>query len=128
MLSNAILRKGDEIDAKFIGKYKEIPVHIIDRFDHNEYKCQIVSYLLTKEEIDEKIYRIVGILVEKDNNIISSYDMIYCKDDSIYQYIVYDILDGSMRESVKESFENYPSNDLLIERLLESFLNNYSNQ
>lgn len=73
----------------FIGKYKTIPTYTHKIVKYNNYKLHIITYLLSDDEVKKNIYKILGIVIFKDDNEQSDhgFDLSYISDNDKYQLI-----------------------------------------
>lgn len=71
--------QNNEFIPVLMGKYSEIPVPVLKTLKYNNNRLITISYILTKDEIDKKLYKLIGILITKDNDNETSYsiDLIY---------------------------------------------------
>ena len=71
--------QNDEFVPILMGKYSEIPVPVLKTLKYKNHKLITISYILTKDEIDKKLYKLIGILITNNNDNESSYsiDLIY---------------------------------------------------
>ena len=108
----------------FIGRYKEVPLHIIKIFKYQDYICNIVSYILTADEIDAKIFKIIGLMLTLPdrNDVIYCYDFVYNQLENCYKLIWYDCEKNN--HSIIERIDRFPGNHMMIEVMIESFITN----
>jgi len=91
----------------YIGSYKDIPLvtHTTILYDQskeamknkskpnkNKYRIHVVTYVLPEDAIQNKIYKIVGLIVQKneDTESLASLDMRYNTLNKKYEYIFCD--------------------------------------
>jgi hypothetical protein len=74
-------------DLFYLGKYSELPIQNILSFNHPRYpdiKCDMVSYTLTKEEIENvQYFKMIGFLLCFSDTIICSCDFVFEPRESI---------------------------------------------
>lgn len=70
-----------EANLFYLGEYSEPPMQNILSFDHPIYsnvKCDMVSYVLTQEEIKvQKYFKMIGFLICMGDKIICSCDFVF---------------------------------------------------
>lgn len=76
------------INLVYLGKYDSVPIKNILSINHPKYeniKCDMMSYTLSKEEINNssKYLKMIGFLLSIDNNIIASVDYVFCPNKQI---------------------------------------------
>jgi hypothetical protein len=61
-----------------VGKYNKIPIKSILEVPLDKYKCQLMSFLITIEEIEkEEHLRLIGFLIYFDDRIVASLDLVF---------------------------------------------------
>lgn len=102
----------------YLGKYLDValPVHKI--IDFNNYKLHVVSYILTEDDIKDKIYKIVGVnIFEKDKtDSLCSLDLIKHPDNNSYQILFSDHINRTVK--VVENIEKFPDKDKVLEYII----------
>lgn len=108
----------------FIGRYKEVPLHIIKIFKYHDYICNIISYILTSEEIEAKIFKIIGLMITRPemDEVMYCYDFVYNQQEHGYQLIWCDCAENNHR--IIERMDRFPGNQLMIDVMMESFIKN----
>ena len=111
-----------------IGKYKEIPLvtnKVVELSDRN-LTLHYVTYIMTQEDIDAKIYKIIGVTVfdksdneEKESK--SSIDFIY--EDDKFKLIYCDHINNKIE--TLEIIDNIPKKNELLTFFMEKTLSNY---
>jgi hypothetical protein len=67
-----------------VGIYNKIPIKLILEIPINEYNCQLISFLITIDEIEkEEHLRLIGFLIYKNNKIVGSLDFIFKTNNKI---------------------------------------------
>jgi hypothetical protein len=102
----------------FIGAYENVPLPIIKVMKYKKYVLHIVVYLMTKEEVDNMLYKIVGINIARQNraNSLWSFDLIYNVGAKCFQHILCDHKNGTVKEI--ENIEKFPGRDRAVENLV----------
>ena len=60
-----------------VAKSNKIPIKSILEIPIDEYNCQLISFLITLEEIEkEEHLRLIGFLIYKNNKIVASLDLV----------------------------------------------------
>jgi len=72
----------------FIGTFETIPIYTHKILHHNNYKLHIITYILTVDEVKNKDYKILGVVVFKNNDETSKYSVDISYDNEIKQYQV----------------------------------------
>ena len=104
----------------FIGSYAkdDIPVPINQRIKFNDHILHVITHVLTQEEFDARIFKIIGIIsIDSTNKHQHSLDLIIGSDNKYYLTI-----DDCMVENV----ELCPSKEEIIEYMItKSFADPY---
>lgn len=93
----------------YLGKHSEVPIKNILSFNHPKYpnmKCDMISYTITKEEINEefnenennKYLKLIGFMICVDDYIIASVDFVFQPSQIINSKII--------RANIKKNIEN----------------------
>lgn len=70
--------------AKFVSFEKEIPDICIFEYDIDDFKCSLIQYSLTDEDINKKKFNMIGFLIKnKKEMVIGSLDLIFESDEKI---------------------------------------------
>jgi hypothetical protein len=101
-----------------LGKYPDVPLPVNKVIKYKEYLLHIVTYVLTKEEIDNNIYKIVGVNVFKKNtkNSICSLDLSMNPVDNMFELVFSDHIKNKF--SVIEKIEKFPGKDNVLEYII----------
>jgi hypothetical protein len=85
----------------------------------NRYNIHMVTYFLPEESIKNKIYKIVGLIVQKNNELESSHslDLRYNTENDKFEFIYCDHRKDSVE--VVEILDGYPGNDSILTELME---------
>lgn len=110
----------DNNDCKpiHLGKYPDIPLPVNKIIKYKKYLLHIVTYVLTKEEIDQKLYKIVGVNVFRQNrkNSKCSLDLVMNAEKNNYQLLFCD--HQSNKVSIVENLEKFPGKDKVLEYII----------
>lgn len=114
--------KENNCKAVFIGRFNSIPTYTHKILHHNDYKLHIISYILTDNEIKNKIYKIIGVVVFKNTNENSKYSVDLSYDTDIKKYnITYNNHKKQITDTIN-TIDNMPENiiEYIIEQLFTS--------
>jgi hypothetical protein len=102
-----------------LGKYHELPLPINLNMKYKNHKLFVVTYILTEDEITNKLYKFIGIQFIPDDKDKPSYilDMIYDVEKKVYQYILINV--DTEKELIIKEFTEPPKKDLFIEELMK---------
>lgn len=112
-----------EVKPIHLGSYKEIPLPVIKVIKYKEFVCHVVSYILTQDEINSKLYKIVGIHISKDENTNSLYslDYIYNVDEKMFELILCNNTNDTV-ENI-EKIDKFIGKDNIIEYIINNLFN-----
>jgi len=111
-----------ENDGKFkpvlLGKYPDVPlpVNFSIKSPNDKHRLYCVTYIMTSDEIKNKLFKIVGIVVFKDNESVSSLDMVV-NENNEYQYILNDHKKNESKFIRK--IDKFPPKDKVLEVLVQ---------
>ena len=102
----------------YLGKYLEIPLPVHKIINFNNHKLHVVSYILSDDDIKNKIYKIVGVNVfEKDKtDSLCSIDLVKHPDNNSYQILYCDHVNKTVHEV--ENIETFPDKDKVLEYII----------
>lgn len=108
-----------------LGMYPEIPLPVNKTLKYDKYDIYVVTYILSKEEIDNKIYKIIGVhgMLNKSYDSIFSVDLISNalneKDgENINSYqIIFNDHKNNDTKNIKK-IEKFPDREHVIEMLI----------
>lgn len=136
--------KDNQMTCVLIGRYKEIPLPVIKVLDHTyndkKYKCNIVSYIMTKEEIENELFKMVGVVVMHDKNDASqvstsqvgtsqvgtsqvSLDFVYDKEENNFELLVCD--HKTEQIIIVEKIEKFPGKDKIVDFVVNKLSDPY---
>lgn len=115
------IENNNKAEIKYIGDYTEIPLCEITKFDYNIWNCQIVSFLVSEEELKKDVYlKMISILFYIKNNIVMSLDMTYSeKSEKPFNII----LTKKNKQTIIKSFETFMGNQNIVNILIEQIEN-----
>ena len=129
---------GQKVSPIYIGSYDEIPLvsHTTILYDQSKdlvltnekiskskpsdiYRIHIVTYLLPEESIKNKLYNIVGAIIQKNKQKDSTHslDLRYDVDKKHFEYVFTDHSDPS-KTKVVEILKSFPGSDDVLEDLI----------
>lgn len=104
--------------AVYLGKYPEIPLPVNKIINYGKYKLFVVTYILTKHEIDNNKLKILGVNIVKDGENESSYSLdLIAISENKYQLVFSNHIDNT--SIVVENIEIFPKKDKVIEYIIE---------
>jgi len=85
----------------------------------NIYRIHVVTYVMPQEAIDNKIYKIVGLIVQKNKNpeSVASLDLRFNDENGKFEYIYCDHNKDSVE--VYKTLEKFPDNNDVLKNLVE---------
>lgn len=110
----------DNGDCKpvYLGLYPDIPLPVNKIIRRKKYNLHVVTYILTEEEINKGLYKIVGVNVFRRGrkNSLYSLDLIFEPTIKQYQLIFNDHL--KQTTIVVENLEKFPGKDSVLEYII----------
>ena len=110
----------------FLGKYHEIPLPVSKVMEYKKYKLMFVTYILTQEEIDQKLYKIVGINIFRNGRSSSAYSLDFVYDDETKKFNLifceHNEGEGSFDKQnweVIQTLDNLPEREKIMNHLAE---------
>lgn len=105
-----------------LGKYESIPLPINKVFRLKKYLLHLVTYVLTKEETDNGLWKIVGVNVVRQNRkkSLCALDFVWSPAVEKYQLIFSDHVNNTSK--VVETLDKFPGKDKLLEYVIEKSL------
>jgi len=64
----------------YIGKFSYIPITPITKFEFEGYSCDLMSYSITKDEVNNKKLKMIGFVISKSEKIFSTLDLYFVPD------------------------------------------------
>jgi hypothetical protein len=101
-----------------LGMYESVPLPIIKVIKYKKYVCYIISYILTKEELDDNLHKVVGINIVRQNrkNIMYSLDFIYNTTDKIFELSLHNHTKNTIE--IIEKISEFMGNDKILEYIV----------
>lgn len=117
--------KDGKMEPVFLGEYHEIPVPVNKVLKYNNKKLIVVTYILTKDEIDNKLFKILGIVILNEDSDKSSHsiDLVYNDDIDKLQTMIVNHSNKDIEPEIINTLDKFPKNEDMISELMESLLN-----
>jgi hypothetical protein len=104
----------------YLGMYPDVPLVVSKIINYNNHNLHVVTYVLTKEEIENKLYKIVGVNIFKENkrNSLYSLDLVMNEDENgQYQLLFNDHKKNTT--TVVENLEKFPGKDKILDYIIK---------
>lgn len=140
------VNESGEAKPVYIGSYKDIPLvtHTTILYDQNKdtlnvrdkkieggtrsnkkkkkknvYRVHAVTYIMPEDSIENEIYKIVGLVVQKNKNpeSIASLDLRFNTENNKYEYIYSD--HRTEKVDVVKTLNGFPGSDKVLTHLME---------
>lgn len=110
--------ENNQCSPVFLGKYPEIPLPVNRILHYKKYVLHVVTYVLTAEEIKEKLFKIVGVNIFRQNrkNSLFSLDLILNDEKQIYQLLFNDHVTNETQ--IVENLKEFPGKDKILEYVI----------
>lgn len=107
--------KENKCSPVYLGKYPDVPLPVHRILKYKKYKLHLVTYVLTEDEIENKLFKIVGVNVFRQNrkNSLCSLDLVLNPDRNGYQLLFNDHLTNG--SSIVENLEKIPDENNMLE-------------
>jgi hypothetical protein len=85
----------------------------------NIYRVHVVTYLMPEESIQNDIFKIVGLIIQKNKEVdsVASLDLRFNKENNKYEYIFCD--HGKDTVEVTKTLKKFPGQDVILTNLIE---------
>ena len=114
---------GNIYSAIYLGKYPEIPLPVNKIINYGKYKLFVVTYILTKHEIDNNKLKILGVNIIKEGQNESTYSLdLIAIPENKYQLVFSNHNDNT--SIVVENIEIFPKKDKVLEYIIEKTFEN----
>lgn len=115
------MQVNDENECKpvYLGKYPDVPLPVNKVIQYKKYDLHVVTYVLTKDEVENELYKIVGVNVFRRNrkNSKCSLDLAFNSENGGYQLIFNDHLNNT--SSIVENIEKFPGRDKVLDFIVD---------
>jgi hypothetical protein len=103
----------------YLGKYPDIPLPVNKVMKYKKYLLYVVTYVLSEQEIADKLFKIVGVNVIRQNRKSSIYSLDLVMNDELknYQLLFNDHV--ANKTVVVENIEKLPEKDQILEYILQ---------
>lgn len=108
----------------YLGTYSDVPLPVSKIINYNNHNLHVVTYVLTKPEIDNKIYKIVGVNVFKKDkrNSMCSLDLVMNDEEKNYQLLFND--HHKKTTTVVENLEKFPGKENVLDYIITKSFEN----
>lgn len=105
-----------------IGYYDKVPMFVHETINRDDYNINLVTYILTEEEIKNKQFKIIGAVIfhNDDDESQASFDLVATLDNKHYQFVFEDHVNKN--KMVIEEIDTFPGNENIFDLLLEKML------
>lgn len=97
-----------------LGMYPDVPLPVNQIIKYKKYNLHVVTYVLTEEEVKDKLFKIVGVNVFRQNRKTSlcSLDLVMNEEKGNYQLLFNDHKKNTTK--VVENLEKFPGKDKVL--------------
>jgi hypothetical protein len=101
----------NECHSVHLGKYPDVPLPVNHVIKYKKYMLHYVTYILTKDEIDNKLFKIIGVNVFRKNrkNSMCSLDLVKGGESGKYQLLFNDHKHN--KTVVVENLDKFPGKE-----------------
>lgn len=102
----------------YLGRYPDVPLPVNKIIDYKRHNLHVVTYVLTEDEIKDKLYKIVGVNVFRQGNpnSLCSLDLVMNDEKGTYQLLFND--HQKYTTSVVENLEKFPGRDKILDYII----------
>lgn len=110
--------KNNECHPVHLGKYPDVPLPVNHVLKYKKYNLHYVTYVLTKDEVENKLFKIIGVNVFRQNRKASmcSLDLVKDGESGRYQLLFNDHKNN--KTLVVENLEKFPGKDKALSYIL----------
>lgn len=107
-----------------LGWYPDVPLPVNHVLKYKKYMLHVVTYILTEDEVRNKLFKIVGVNVFRVNrkNSLCSLDFVKNEEQSNYQLLFNDHKKSTTK--VVENIEKFPGKERILEYVLNKVFEN----
>jgi len=111
--------KNDVCSPVYLGSYPDVPLPVNKTLQFGNHNMHVVTYVLTENEVKDKIYKIVGINVFKNNkrNSKCSLDLVMNDEQGCYQLLFNDHRKDTSQ--VVENLEKFPGRKHVLDYVIK---------
>jgi hypothetical protein len=108
----------DNCTAVYLGRYPDVPLPVNKILGYKKYRLHVVTYVMTEQEIKDKVFKIVGVNVFRRNrkNSMFSLDLVMNDEKGNFQLLFND--HNADTTQVVENLEKFPGKDNLMEYII----------
>lgn len=102
----------------YLGRYPDVPLPVNKALKFGDHQLHIVTYVLTEDEVKNKLYKIVGVNVFENNkrNSKCSLDLIMNDEKGTYQLLFNDHHNNTSH--VVENLEKFPDKKHVLDYVI----------
>ncbi len=101
-----------------LGAYPEVPLPVNKIINYNNYALHVVTYILTKDDIDNNLYKIVGVNLFKNNRKVSLCSLDLVMDPPTKQYLLLFNDHDNNTTTIVEKLKKFPGADKVLEYII----------
>ena len=107
-----------------LGWYPDVPLPVNHVLKYKKYMLHVVTYVLTEDEVQNKLFKIVGVNIFRGNrkNSMCSLDFVKNEEQSNYQLLFNDHKNNTTK--VVENVEKFPGKAKVLEYVLNKVFEN----
>lgn len=101
-----------------LGMYPDVPLPVNQIIKYKKHSLHLVTYVLTEEEVKDKLFKIVGVNVFRQNrkSSLCSLDLVMNEEKGNYQLLFNDHKKNTTK--VVENLEKFPGKDKVLAYVL----------
>lgn len=109
----------NECTPVYLGRYPDVPLPVNHTMRYKKYVLHYVTYVLTEEEIQNRLFKIVGVNVFRQNRKSSmcSLDLVKGSETGGYELLFNDHKNN--KTTVVEKIEKFPGKDKVLEYIIK---------
>lgn len=102
-----------------LGKYPDVPLPVNKIIKYKKYMLHVVTYVLTEDEVKNKLFKIVGVNVFRANrkNSLCSLDLVKNESMGNYQLLFNDHRNNTTQ--VVENIEKFPGKTKVLDYIIK---------
>jgi len=101
-----------------LGMYPDVPLPVNKIINYKKHNLHVVTYVLTEDEVKDKLFKIVGVNVFRQNrkSSLCSLDLVMNEEKGNYQLLFNDHKKNITK--VVENLEKFPGKDNVLEYII----------
>ncbi|VBB17789.1 hypothetical protein YASMINEVIRUS_252 [Yasminevirus sp. GU-2018] len=108
----------------FLGKYPDVPLPVNKTLNYKKYNLHVVTYVLTEEEVQNKLFKIVGVNVFRRNRGSSLYSLDLVLDNESGKYHLLFNDHKNNKTEIVEKLEKFPGKDRVLGYIINKSFEN----